>query len=106
MKIKITNDLFSIAERIKELNKAYEIYFDTDRQKFVLYANKKLQLVIPYDNLDERTIRHAHFTRSENYQEVMDSVDRYNASLEKDIVKKAQDEIENETSRQLRLANI
>ncbi len=106
MKIRITNDLFSIAERIKELNKAYEIYFDTDMQKFVLYANNKLQLVIPYDNLDERTIRHAYFTRSENYQEVIDTVDRYNALLEKEVLKKAQDEFENETSHALRLANI
>ena len=47
MKVKITHDLFDIATRIKELDERYEIYFDTDAQKYHIYALGVRQLTYP-----------------------------------------------------------
>ena len=106
MRIKITNDLFDIAERIKVLNKDYEIYFDTEKQKYTLFAGNKLQLTIPYDNLDERTIYYAYHTRTDNYLELEKEAEKYNAKLDYQSLKQTQDTIENEFTRLTRLHNI
>ena len=106
MKIKIENDLFDISSRIKRINDRYEIYFDTDLQKFVIYAFGKLQLTVPYDELDERTLRYVWDTRAENAEKILEEIDKYNLSKEEEDRKKRRDEVENEVSRRLRLSRI
>lgn len=106
MRIKITRDLFDIADRIKELNPNYEIYFDTDRQKYVLMAFGVHQSVIPYDELDVRTLDYAYETRAENAEKILAEIDAYNARRQRESVEDAKDEIENEFSRRLRLARL
>ena len=104
MKIKITRDLFDIADRIKELNPNYEIWFDTDRQKYVLTAFGGHQAVIPYDELDVRTLDYAYETRAENAEKILAEIDSYNLRRQRESAAEVRDEIENEFSRRLRLA--
>lgn len=106
MKIKITHDLFDIAERVKEINKNYEIYFDTVLQKYVLTAFGVHQSIIPYDELDVRTLDYVYETRIENAEKVLEDIDRHNAKKERESNKKVKDEIENEYSRRLRLSRL
>lgn len=104
MKIKIENDLFDIAERLKTIDPRYEVYFDTEKQKYVLYANGIPQLVFPHDNLDTRAIDYALYTRMENKENVLRDVDAYNKRKERDDKRKVKDRIEDEYARRLRLS--
>lgn len=104
MEIRIQNDLYDIAARLKEIDERYETYFDTGRQKYVIKAFGILQAVIPYDELDQRTLDYVMYTRRENVDKVLKDVDEYNAAKERENVRKVKDEIEDEYSRRLRLS--
>ena len=106
MKIKINNDLFDIAWRIKEIDPRYEIYFETESQKFTVWAEGKRQLTLPFENLDERTLVYTSKTRVENMEEVIREIDSGNDKREKDRLIRVQDKIEDEFSHRLRLARV
>ena len=106
VKIKITDDLFYIADRLKEIDNRYEVFFDTEKQKFVIYALGKPQCVIPYDKLDVRTLDYVYKTRRENAEKLLMELEKSNLMKEKESLKKTHDEFENEVSRRLRLSRI
>lgn len=106
MKIKIDNDLFDISKRLKEIDPAYEVYFETDLQKYVLWAFGVRQTVLPYDELDVRTLDYVYHTRRENADTILREIDESNRRKEREEIKKMQDEVENETSRRLRLSHL
>ncbi len=106
MKIKINNDLFDIASRIKEIDPRYEIFFETEAQKFTVWANGKRQLTLPFENLDERAILYTRKTRVENVEEIIREIDSYNEKHENERVERVRDKIEDEFSHRLRLARI
>ena len=105
MEILIQNDLFDIADRLKEINEHYEVYFDTERQKFVVKAFGLHQFTVPYDKLDVRTLDYAYYTRRENAEAILHDVDVYNERRERDDLRKVKDEVEDEYSRRLRLSS-
>ena len=104
MEIRIRNDLYDIADRLKEIDPHYEVCFDTGRQKYILKAFGILQAVLPYDELDQRTLGYVYYTRRGNALNVLSDVDRYNERRERENVRKVKDEIEDEYSRRLRLS--
>ncbi len=106
MKIRINNDLFDIASRVKEIDPRYEIYFETESQKFTLWAEGKRQLTFPFENLDERALVYTRKTRVENMEEVIKEIDSSNEKHENDRLVRVQDKIEDEYSRRLRLAGV
>ena len=106
MKIRINNDLFDIASRVKEIDPRYEIYFETESQKFTLWAEGKRQLTLPFENLDERALVYTRKTRIENMEEVIEEIDSSNEKHENDRLVRVQDKIEDEYSRRLRLARL
>jgi hypothetical protein len=107
VRIKIANDLFDIADRIKELDRRYEIYFDTVKNKYLLTDEKGVvQLVVPYENLDARTLGYAYHTRAENADELEEEAEKHNDEIVKLGIKETQDKVENDFSRELRLRKI
>jgi len=104
MRIKITNDLFEIAERAKAINYGYEIYFDTDLQKFVLMHEGNLELIFPFEELDARAIEHIRYSRTENAEQIFVDIDRENRLCEEAALKKSKDDLEDRFSRALRQA--
>lgn len=102
---KIKDDLFDIANRLKEIDERYEVFFDTSKQKFVLYAQNAYQLTIPFENLDARTIDLVRYTRAENVDTILRDVDKENKKRDEASVKRAKDKIEDEYSRRLRLSH-
>lgn len=106
MRIKIKNDLFDISDRVKEINPNYEIFYDTEKKKFVLMKGKLVSSILPYETLDVRTLDYVYKTRAENGENLLKEIDSYNEKKTRDSVSKSQDEIENEFSRQLRLLKI
>ena len=106
MKIKITNDVYDIASRLRELDPAYEVYFDTDLQKFTVWAFGLRQAILPYDELDIRSLEFVWSTRRENAEKLIREIDRDNERIEREERKRIKDEVENETSRRLRLSHL
>lgn len=106
MKIKIADDLFDIASRLKEINPEYEVFFDTDLQKFVVYSRGKAEVTLPYENLDERALIRVYETRVENADALIEEIERQNRAVERGAVKNARDAFENELSHTLRVQGI
>ena len=106
MRIEIRNDLFDIVNRLKEIDEGYGVVFNTDNQKFEVTKNDVTVLVLPFDELDGRTVRHVIYTRSENAVNVLNDIDRENEKLQKDKIKKSMDELEDGISRAFRLHHI
>lgn len=101
MRIPIQNDLYEISERIKKIDERYRVFFDTDRQKFIVTVENVI-VVIPYEELDQRTIDYLYYTRWENADKVIEDVDRHNERLREESLKRAQNEVEDEFSREMR----
>lgn len=106
MKIEIKNDLYDIASRLKEIDREYTTYFETELQKFTLWGRGKRQVVFPFDALDQRALDYARKTRVENMEELIREIDEKNERYQKGRLIRAQDKVENEFSRRLRLAKI
>lgn len=106
MKIRIKNDLYDIASRLKEIDRRYEVYFETELQKFTLWGLGKRQVIFPYESLDQRAIEYTLKTRVENAEELVREIDLKNERYQNGRVIRVQDKIEDEFSRRLRLAKI
>lgn len=92
----IENDLFDISNRIKNIDRDYVIYRNMQNKKFELHNTRyspSLQLVLPFDELDMRTIDYAVNTRVENIKKVAEEMEKENQRLEKENYTKMQNDI-------------
>lgn len=92
----IENDLFDIANRIKNIDKDYVIYRNMLSGKFELHNTRytpSLQVILPYDELDMRTIVYTVNTRVENIKKVAEEMEKENQRLEKENYAKMQNDI-------------
>ena len=105
MKIKIERDLYDISDRLKELDPDYGVVYDDVLRRFELTKGGVFTAVIPYKNLDERTLEFAFYTRFDNAEQVIKDIDRHNEELEKKRIKEMQDNLENEFSQAMRKNN-
>lgn len=55
----IKNDFFNIAERLKEINPQYALFFNHIADRYEVYVGEMLVFIVPYDELDERTLKFA-----------------------------------------------
>ena len=81
--VKIEKDLFSIADRLKEIDGRYEVYRDTLAHRFEVYVERALQFVVPFQKLDARTLEFARKTRIERAEKIIKEMDEINARIEK-----------------------
>lgn len=99
----ITNDVFDIAARLKEINNDFAVYFDTIRQKFLLMKKDVLELVFPFEELDCRAVNHTMYTSVRNIEQIIYDLEKENKQIREDGLKTAQNKVEDEFSRRLRL---
>ena len=82
MKIEIENDVYDIANRIKEIDRDYRIYFNTSKNQFELHNLSQPEntfcLSLPYPFLDERTLKLARETNSANIKIILNKIDNDN----------------------------
>lgn len=81
--VKIEKDLFSICDRLKEIDGRYELFRNTLAHRFEVYIEKALQFVVPFQRLDARTLEFARKTRVERREQIVREIDERNARLEK-----------------------
>ncbi|MDR1917544.1 MAG: hypothetical protein LBQ05_00995 [Christensenellaceae bacterium] len=82
---KITNDMFDISGRLREIDPEYQIYRNNEDGtggRFELWWRGRFSLVIPFDCLDERTLDYTRRTRRENADEIAQEIDDTNNEIE------------------------
>ena len=91
--VKIEKDLFSICDRLKEIDERYEVFRNKISNRFEVYVGKALQFVVPFQRLDARTLDFARKTRIERREQIVKEIDERNAKIEmqkeKEILEKA-----------------
>ena len=89
----IENDLFDIAKRLKEVDERYLLYRNAKLNRFEIYADGALQIAVPYDELDARTVELARRTRLEFVGRIIKEIDENNEKLERTRQKENRDKI-------------
>ena len=90
----IEDDLFGVVGRLKSIDDGYFVFLNYRTGKFEVHNRKDartLCLVLPYDRLDERTVRHVLYTRAERAKEIVERMERENARLDAERRKAAVD---------------
>ncbi|MBO5229508.1 MAG: hypothetical protein J6B20_01795 [Clostridia bacterium] len=87
---KIYHDLFHIAERILQIDPFYEIFWNEQLNRFEVFWHGKFAFVVPFDELDVRTLQYTQRTRRENADDIEREIDEANASIFQAQAKKIQ----------------
>lgn len=82
----ITNDLFDIADRLKSVKNSYDLYYNEEKERFEVHDSDKrsLAFVVPYDELDARTVEYALYSRVENAKQIFEQIQAHNNRIEKE----------------------
>lgn len=90
--VPVVRHALDIPERVKELDPHYFIVLNTRRQRYEIHYGDgdrdTLECVLPYDQLDERTIRHLREHRMERLEALRAEVEAHNRRLEEEARKK------------------
>ncbi|MDE7164526.1 MAG: hypothetical protein K2O04_03790 [Clostridiales bacterium] len=82
----IDDDMFGVCRRLKSIDDGYFVFLNYKTGKFEVHnrndAPHTLCLVLQYDVLDERTVRHVLYTRAERARETLERMERENARLD------------------------
>lgn len=86
-RILISNDLYQIAKRLKRINPKYQVFRESATGRVEVHTSPRpcalsLEFVVPFTELDERTLEYAQKTRIENFDVLEADVARTNAELE------------------------
>lgn len=82
--IEITNDLFDISFRLRAINDDYRLYYNGQKRRYEVHSAKRqaLQFVVPYDELDARTVDYAMYSRVENADVLFRDIERNNKKFQ------------------------
>ena len=80
--VKVVDDLFHIARRLKGIDRNYELFFNRKRGRFEIYAKGAMQIALPFDRLDARCLDYARKTRIENLSALMDEIEKTNRAVD------------------------
>lgn len=85
MKIKIDDDLFGIADRIKEIDESYFILFDLEKNVYEIHNSNQESsycLSLPFDMLDSRVIEIIQSTSIRYIDKIMEDIDNNNNKID------------------------
>lgn len=78
----ITNDLYDIAARLRTINDGYRVFRNNALNRYevhdVAQHGNTLAFVVPYHELDARTIDYALYTRRQNADNVLADIEKNN----------------------------
>lgn len=79
----VKDDLFHIAKRLRQIDSRYKVYFNRKYKRFEIHAQGAMQIALPFDRLDERSVEYARKTRVENLEKLVREIEEDNARAEK-----------------------
>ncbi len=86
MKIKITHDVYNIANRLRNIDSGYYIMYDTSKKCYEVHNKNQYDstycLTLPFLELDERTINYVNKTKRENLEYLLDEIEKDNSIVE------------------------
>lgn len=92
----ISSNCFDIPNRVRELDEDYRLYYNAKKNLIELHNIRfkpSFQLVLPYSQLDSRTIDYIRQTRVENILSEIEGIEEYNCNLENKIINQTLDEM-------------
>lgn len=95
--IRITDDLFAIADSVRSVDPDYKIYYDKGKHRFEVYTGdprSSVPIVIPYPRLDRRTVTYLRKTRVERMERLAEEIEAENARAERAALSRAKSEAE------------
>ena len=105
MKILVKSDTYNICNRVKNFDPSYRVVYNTVPNRYEIYSTHlqtdvdvvsgvPLSYVcsIPYDELDNRAIKHLHCTKVENIQDIVDEIDKLNKKVENEYQQKLKEQ--------------
>ncbi len=82
MNIKIQNDVYNIANRIKEIDRNYFIVYNTSKRNFEIHSLSQIGnsycLTLPYKELDARALQHVQTTKTKNIDKILNQIEAEN----------------------------
>ncbi len=83
----VTHDLYDIAERLKEIDEGYFVFYSYKDKRYEIHHKDQkgdtFALAVPYDELDERTLRLVRRTRAERAEKLIEEMEKQNREAEK-----------------------
>lgn len=79
-------DLHNIGRRLKNINRDYHLFRNNLQERFEVHNSERpsgrtLCFVVPYNELDERTLTHAMRTSKNNFDELVVESDNHNRRI-------------------------
>lgn len=89
--VEVTDDLFDVASRLKSVNPNYKVYLNMQTDKYEVHDASKphgstFAFVVPYEELDSRTVDFAKFTRVQNAEKLFRDVEEHNDKIQRNAV--------------------
>lgn len=89
----IEDDMLGVCARLRSIDDGYFVFLNYKTGKFEVHnrhdSPNTLCLVLPYDTLDERTVRKVMSTRAERVAELVARLDAENERLRRDALSRA-----------------
>ncbi len=93
--ILVEHDLYSVADRLKEIDPRYELFYNPALGRYEIHASGALQMTVQGGVPDARTIARVRETRVERAEAVMREIERANAAARAAAEKNALDRAHN-----------
>jgi len=78
--LEIFEDLFDIVKKIKSIDSNYRVFRNLKKHRYEIYylcgLNLNLELVVPYNTLDYRTINKLNETKVQNADEIFKMLEK------------------------------
>lgn len=99
MRILMKSNVFKIPERLKEIDRSYFVIYDSARDRYEIHSNDNkdgstLCLVVPFNELDSRTVDYVNRTRVVNSKKLYEEMKRHNERLEIEQAKRHSDYVD------------
>ena len=95
--IEIHEDLFDIAARLRSVNENYRLYYNKICSRYEVHNISQqpstLAFVVPYGELDARTVEYARFSRVQNAEKLFRDIETHNENLEKQQAKRSKEKL-------------
>ena len=79
----VKDDLFHVAKRLRQIDSRYRVYFNRRIFRFEIHVQGAMQIALPFDRLDERSVEYVRKTRVENLDALTKEIELDNAKIEK-----------------------
>ena len=95
-RVPVVSHAMDIPARLKEMDEGYFVMLNSRTQRYEIWHRGEgegmLECVLPYQELDERTIRHVREHRMERMQALIAEIEAHNRRLEEEAKRKWLDE--------------